>query len=157
MPRTTAFTWDIPEYEQYDRGTLWYIIAGVVVGLLVVYSYWSQNFLFGIIVTLTAIILFLRHYYQPQAITCEIDEEGIVIGDKRYEFNDLDRFRIVEIPNEQYVLYLHKKRGWHSEFPVRMHTVDPNSVRLYLLNFIDEHEGNKNENMWESLARFLKI
>jgi len=157
MPRAQVFTWNVPEYDQHERGTSWYVVAGVVVGLLIVYSYWSQNFLFGIIVTLTAIILFLRHYYQPQEVACAIDEEGIDIGEKRYDYNDLDHFRVVEVPNSHYILYLHKKRGWHSEFPLRIADVDPQGLRLYLLNFLDEHEGQKNENMWESLARFLKI
>lgn len=157
MPRTHEFQWSIPEYEQYERGTLWYVAAGVVVGLLIVYSYWSQNFLFGIIIGLTAVILFLRHYYQPQEVECSIDNEGITVGERRYDFGELDYFRVVEVPNIHTILYLHKKRGWHSEFPLKIDGIDPQELRLYLLNFLDEHEGHRNENMWESLARFLKL
>jgi len=157
MPRTRAFTWTIPEYEQYERGTGWYVIAGIVVGLLIVYSYWSQNFLFGIIVTLTAVILFLRHYYEPQDVECIIDERGITVGERIYNFNDLKYFRVAEVPNSHYILYLHKKRGWHSEFPLKLDSVDPHTVRLYLMNFLDEHGEYTHENMWESLARLLKL
>lgn len=157
MPRIIAFSWEVFEYELHERGTRWYALAGIVVGLLIVYSFWTHNILFGILVVLTAVIIFLRHYYAPQKLLCEIDEIGIHLDGRLYDFNNIEYFRIAQRNDEKYVLYIHRKKGWHPEFPIVIHECDPHDVRLYLLNFIDEHEESRDENGFDRLARFLKL
>ena len=52
-----VFSWSVKEYEQYVRDRRWYLVAGGIAAILLIYAVLSANYLFALIVILFAIVM----------------------------------------------------------------------------------------------------
>ncbi|MBI4599720.1 hypothetical protein HY732_02250 [Candidatus Uhrbacteria bacterium] len=152
-----SFRWTFQEFEKHERGTWWYGIAGLVVALLVVYSVATNNFLFTVITVITVIVLFARQMQEPSRIECTLTDEGIVIGNKKYSFSDLDSFSLLKRDDGMPVLYLHEARGLRSIVPIPLIDCQPESVRMFLRDFLQENGEHEQEPILDWLMRALKL
>ncbi len=155
--RTTEFVWTFNEFERHERGMLWYAIAGVVVALLLVYSYVSENYLFGLLVIITTIIIFTHNIHNPQEVDCEIDTSGVRVGNKKYPFHGIDYFSIIENDEGIDVLYLQERAGFRSLLPIPLADQEVEKLRKFLRLHIQEDLEHRYEPLWDSLSRFLKL
>ena len=89
--------WKVPEYPQYERGKLWYMIAGIVGVLLLIYSVVSGNFLFAVIVILGVLISLISSWRKPSLIDFRMSDDGVKIGEV---FHPWDKFQSYWIVNE---------------------------------------------------------
>lgn len=151
------YSWMFREFEEYQRGTLWYVLAGVVVGLFLLWGWWEKNFLFLFLLGITVIILFLKHLYSPEEVTCTLDEKGIKIGSKNYLFGEIDFFWVVEHIGDHHILYIHEKRGWRNTLPIPIHHDNPTEIREFLRQYLREDTDRNHEPLWDTIARKLKI
>lgn len=152
-----TFTWKFHEFEDYQRGTLWYVIAGLVIGLFLVWGWTQKNYLFLLLVGITTVILFLRHVYSPEEVICEITSGGIKIGSKRYAFDQIDFFWVVEHIGDHHILYIHEKRGLRNTLPIPMVHENPTEIRRFLNQYLKEDVDRNHEPLWDTLARKLKL
>ena len=54
------FEWEIPEYTKHKRSSSWYLIMFIIALALIIYSIFTANFLFALIIILGVFIVFLR-------------------------------------------------------------------------------------------------
>ncbi|MBI4272519.1 hypothetical protein HY621_01555 [Candidatus Uhrbacteria bacterium] len=152
-----SFIWRFDEFEKHQRGTLWYAVSGIVVAAFLIYSYLTENYLFGLLVLITTVIIFTHNIHNPQEVECEIDASGIRIGNKRYPFHGIDCFSIIENDDGQDVLYVQEKSGFRSQLPIPIVNQDTEHMRKFLSVHIEEDIEHKYEPLWDSLSRFLKL
>lgn len=151
------YHWTFSSFEKHERTLWWYVAAGLVVGVLLIYSLLSGNFLFSLLVLVTTLVLFLRHAVEPQTIDCEITTDGIRVGSKIYLFEAIRFFWILEHEPGRDILYIEERKGLRSILPIPLHKHDPSELRLFLRKFVEEERERIYEPLWESIARMLKL
>jgi hypothetical protein len=148
--------WEIPEYEKYERGKRWYVWAGIVFGLMLIYALYTVNFLFVVILVLAAVIIVLRTVSEPIKVEFAIFEDGVGVGSKFYQWKDIDSFYIIYEPPEVKNLYFNPK-GLRSRISIPLLKQNPLKVREVLLKYLLEDLEEEQEPLSEAYSRMLKL
>jgi hypothetical protein len=153
----TYMSWQFPEYNKYVKTKWWYITA-IIIGIgLLIYAIWNANYLFAIIVILSALIIFIHDYRTPRLLNFKIKEGGIYIGKVFYPYNEINNFWIIYDPPEVKFLYFNFKSFFQPNFAVPLLDRNPIKAREILLNFLEEDLSKEDEGTEEHLSRVLKI
>jgi len=121
----------------------------------VVYALATDNFLFAIIIILSAIILFLQSAVEPSHVPFAITELGIVLGNKFYAYNEFRAFYMIYNLNTQ-TLFFDTKSAIRPDLRIPMVDVDPMDVREALQDMLEE-DLEKEEPLADRAARRWKI
>ena len=154
---TAFFHWVIPEYTQHERGRGWYVVAGLVGIGLVAWAIYTTNFLFAVLIALTAIILLVRHSEMPSQLMVSIFEDGVQIGEQFFPFRDLKSFWIIYEPPEVRMLYFDFKSSWRPRLPVRLEEENPIQIRHFLLKYLEGDLSRESEPTSDALSRLLRL
>ena len=149
--------WEFDEYPRHERSKRWYIIAALIGAALVIYSLYTNNFIFGVIVILIALIYFLYDLHEPPKIECVITAPGIQVGHKMFKHRDLHHFWIVYKPGEVQSLYL-RPRVWSvPQLAIPLDEQDPLQIREILLPYVRENLKEDDEPVTDFMARVFKL
>lgn len=154
---TTKFSWSVPEYQQYTRDKKWYAIAGIIALLLLIYSVFSANFLFGIIIIIAAVTIFYMDHNKPEDIEFMITSKGIVIGDKFYEYVELVNFYIIYEPPEIKNLFFEFRNIIKPRINIPLGDHNPVELRKLLKKYLEEDLEKQGEPISETLGKFFKL
>jgi len=150
------FSWEIPEFSEFSRSALWYI-AVVVIGLiLVILSIWTANYLFALIIILSAFIVFLRSYRKPGNILFQITEDGILIGNQFFNYDQLRNFYIVYDPPVVKKLFFYP-RGINPVISIPLFDKNPLLIRQKLMEYLKEDIERKTQSIDDQLETILKL
>ncbi len=151
-------SWNFPEYQQYDRGVLWYLITFILAGGLLLYAYLDRNFLFIIMILLVLFILFTHHRRDPIRLTITLFERGVQIGKDFFLYRDLDSFAVLYEPPYVKRLYLMPKNSiLKREYSIQLMATNPLEVRKILLDYVREDLEKETESTHDTLSRILKF
>ncbi|MFH1233642.1 MAG: hypothetical protein V1649_03265 [Patescibacteria group bacterium] len=151
-------SWKIPEYEKRDRTKSWYIIASVVSLLLLAYSFFSGNFLFAIIIVTVAMIIILHDGQNPGLLSFSLTEEGIIIGRKFYDYDEIKDFAIVYKPKlEVKNIYFEFKTVVRPRLSIPLENMNPLPIRENLLKYLPEDLERTDQPLSESLAKLFRL
>ena len=117
----------------------------------------GQNFLFAIFAILIGFILILHSRREPSEVSCQIFEDGIQIGSRLYEWDDIKKFRIVYSPPAVKLLYIDLKSILISDFAVPLNDQNPLEVRQILKTYLVEDLERPYESLADKMNRWLKI
>ena len=149
--------WEIDEYAHHERSRMWYILAGTIGVGLIIYAVLTSNFLFAIIILMTAVIMLLSMFSKPEKIPVIITTTGVVVGDTYYDYQSIRDFSIVYDPPDVKLLYLDFYALTHPMLSVPLEDVDPNIVRESLLPFCLENFKRNQENLTDVMRRLYKL
>jgi Ca2+/Na+ antiporter len=152
-----AFEWKFPEFEKHDRGKDWYITAGIIAALLLVYAFVSLNFLFVVIILLTAFILYLYHIKEAEEVEFKITDTGLSVENRFYVWSEIKKFYIIYNPPSVKNLYFEFKSFTKPNLIVPMEHQNPLKAREYLLQFLEEDTEKEHEPTAHAIGRHLKI
>ncbi len=153
----TIMTWKVKEYERYTRGQWWYIIAITLGIVCVVYAIVSSNFLFALFVILSAIVLYQQSVSEPMEIPFEITENGVILGTRLYDWNELDSFTLLYAPPEVKTLRITTKSFYTPSLHIPLGDLNPIEVREALLEFLSENTEEVDESISDTIARRWKV
>jgi len=156
--------WRISEYQKHQRDWQWYLVAGLVLAVLAGLSIFTPNFLFPgpnylflIIIILTAVILILINAMADE-VDFAITNEGLVIGDRFYDYDKFKNFCVLFKPREDLkVLYLEFKAPLKPRLQIPLEAADPVSVREMLLSFLHEDLDRTDESNVDFFSKLLKF
>ncbi|MFZ2190491.1 MAG: hypothetical protein WA057_06540 [Candidatus Magasanikiibacteriota bacterium] len=149
--------WTIQEYEQHDRGRLWYIIM-IALGLgFVLIGIFTGNFLFSLIIILAGIIIFLQSNQAPLQVSFKITELGIVIGNRFYKYSEFLDFYIIYQPPRVKTLFLETNSALRPLVRIPLLDKNPVDVRHSLLEFLTENLEKEDEPLSDRIARNWQI
>lgn len=150
--------WRIPEYEQPERGKNWYIITSIVALLLLIYSFLTSNFLFAMIIVVAAIVLISHDGQQPDMVNFTITDEGIIIGRKFYDYDEIKDFSIIYKPRQEVKnLYFEFKNPLKHRLSIPLDKQNPLQIRENLLKYLEEDLERTDQPLSESLAKLFKL
>ncbi|MDD2646850.1 MAG: hypothetical protein PHV78_02675 [Patescibacteria group bacterium] len=149
--------WNFTEYVHYQRTRAWYVLISLIGLALIIYSVLSNNFLFALITVLVIIILVLHSRRQPMDLSCAIFEDGIQVGGKFYEWDNIRSFRIVYRPPQAKLLYIDLKNFMLSDFSIPLNDQNPLELRDALKQYLTEELDRPYENITDRINRWLKI
>ena len=157
MEKQKFLEWQFPEYNQYERSRIWYVLMLALLGVMIVFAILTGNFLFAIILVLVAFISVLQRFQPPLAVDASINDKGLQIGSKYIPFKDLSSFWLVYDPPMTKVLYLGFKKGPYGNLAVPLEDANPLEIRKILKEFLEEDLSKEKEELNEVLERLLKM
>jgi hypothetical protein len=151
-------TWFVHEYEKHERSKKWYVYAIIITTLLLIFSVFTGNFLFAIIIIAFAIITILNDGSHPQRVKIILSIDGVRVGRKFYDYDDLKNFAVVHkermnISN----LYFETKNFFNHRISIPLEDQDPIQIREYLVRFLKEDYERTDLSLSETFARIFKI
>jgi len=84
-------TWEAPEFEYREKGVSWYWISIIIAALIIGFSVWTKNFLFGFFIVIAEVLFIAWGNQVPRMIAFTIDDEHFSIGGtKHYSMKDFE-------------------------------------------------------------------
>lgn len=157
MPEKVVHEWTIPEYEQPARGMWWYLIATIVAIALLIWAVVTLNFLFAVILVMSAVILARQTLKPPKRLRVRILETGISIGDTTYEYTELRNFWILYEPPHIKKLTLTFRSAFRPSISIPLEHQNPVPLRKTLKEYLPEDLEREGEPATDALGRILKI
>ncbi len=150
-------SWNFPEYTTPERTKSWYIFAILFFIALLLYSVFTANFLFGLIIIMLVIIMFILHNKEPLEINFEITKDGIKIDDQKYDFSSIENFWLIYDPPQVKNLYFKFKSTFKPTLIIPLLNQNPLKTREILKEYLLEDLDKESESTTEALARVLKL
>lgn len=150
--------WQIPEYNQPERTKNWYILASIFALLMLIFSFITANFLFAVIIIISAVVIILNDGKKPGMINAIITSEGVMVGNKFYDYDEIKDFALVYKPRVDIKnLYFEFKSPLQHRLTLPLGNVDPLPIRQNLLKYLPEDLERENIPLSESLAKMFKL
>ncbi len=149
--------WDAWDSPPHERGILWYVIVGAIGLGLIVYAIFSANYLFAIIILMTAVIMIVAGLGESKRVNIHLTNLGIVFGEEFYQYQDIKDFSIAYNPPEVKLLYIDFHKIWRPLIAVPLEGTDPNIVREALLPYIFENLEREDEHLTDMMKRLYKL
>lgn len=150
------YEFSFPEYELQQRGMLWYVIAGTVIALLVVYAVVTANYLFALVVVLLSGVLALRDFRAPAQITFQIAEDALYVDGKRIPYSDVSLFWLIYEPPLFKNLHV-TFSTMRPSLRVPLLDVDPVELRTFFRTKVKEDMEKRTESPIDIFAKILKL
>ncbi|MGB0757683.1 MAG: hypothetical protein ACPGO5_04480 [Patescibacteria group bacterium] len=154
---TVRYEWDFPEFIPYERGRGWYITAGVLAALLLIFSWSTANFWFAVFVILVAFVIWFIQQRKPRMFTFKIADEGLVIENLFYAYDEIRSFWIVSEADDDNTAYFEFKAAATPRLGVPFIDIDPNRLQTFLEQYIQVHPEREGRPISESIARLLRL
>ena len=152
------FRWEVDEFEKHVRSKTWYISAISIALILMLFSFMTTNFLFAVIVVISSLVIILHEGRLPDKVTVIITKEGVVIGKRFYDYDDLKNFAIVYKPRlATKNLYFEYKNVVRQRLSIPLKNMDPLPIRENLLKYLPENLERIEQPLSEQLARLFKL
>ena len=149
--------WTFPEYIQRARSKTWYFVVIVLVGLALLYSIWTMNILFAVILVLGTFIIIFQSFQAPRNVPVVEGQDGVILDKTYYPYKILKSFWIIYEPPEAKYLYLNFKTTIRKNMPIPLNDVNPIKLREMLLNYIEEDIEKDDEDFDETFSRMINI
>lgn len=156
-PGNVLMQWKFPEYEQYERGKIWYIMAAIISGLFLLFAILDRNFLFALIIIIVDLIILIQANRKPSQLDFKITEKGVVIGESFHPYRDINKFWIIYNPPQSKTLYLNYKPTLRPDITIPLENKNPLKVRDLLLEYLEEDLTKEEDSNSEQIRRILKL
>lgn len=150
-------SWSFPEFSVPERSKTWYLLAFLIGGALLLYSILTANFLFGLIIILAAVIMFVQQHKEAGQVNFGVAEDGVLVGDKFFDYQSIKHFWLVYEPSRIKNLYIEFNSVLRPRLTIPLEDINPIKVRKILLEHITEDLSKENEPTSEALGRILKM
>lgn len=150
------FTWDILEYPQFQRSLGWYVLAMLLGLSLIIYSLVIRNYLFVLIVILVVFIIMMRTFEAPRRLKVQIAEDGVIIGNQFFPYENLSNFYIVYRPPLVKKLFFSFKNSM-PPLSLDLKEIDPVSLRTQLLELMEEDLEKEHQGLDDILETLFKL
>jgi len=128
----TIYGFPAPEFLQYPRGPVWYLVFGVISLAFVAFGILAHAITLTLAYLLFVGIYFLTHHHESGLIEVRICERGIVVKDEFTAFSEISEFGIIWDPPYVCDLKLQVKRRLRPVLTVHIFGQDPERLRELL-------------------------
>ena len=147
--------WEAPEYEVYEKSTIWYVVFGSIILLIVAYAIYSNSPIMAATFVLAGVVGYINLQKEPQIVEFRINYKGIRAGNELYEYENIKSFWIFYDPPHTRVLSLHTNAALMPFIHIPLGDEDPVEIREMLIEFIPEIK--QEPSIVDALSRFLHI
>lgn len=141
ISKPEKISWQQHEHLHREKTVDWFWIVGIIAFGGIVLSVFFNNFLFALIIFLFTIISFVMVQRPPRLLVFEISRKGVRAGNVLYPYSMLDSFWIEDTEYDDKILFKSRKPLTPLlVIPFDSTQTDPEQIRDFLLDFIDEEE-----------------
>ncbi len=148
--------WTVPSRMVHERGFRWYLVATVLALALLVYSVFTANFLFGVMIILIALIVIINDAKPVKDLVVAVSNKGLVVGNQIYRYTIFESFYILYEPPRLQKLVL-ERGGIRGELTFDIVNQDPVAVRELLLQVIPENLEREDEPLADLFQKWFKL
>ncbi|MDO8667777.1 MAG: hypothetical protein Q7K35_01620 [bacterium] len=150
--------WQVPEYDKHERGQGWYAISSIFALGFLVYSFFTGNFLFAAIIVIGALVIIIHDGREPIKVDFTITDEGLIVGKRFYDYDEIKDFSIVFKPHQQVKnLYFEFKSVIKPRLSIPLNDLNPLPIRENLLRYLPEDLERTDQPVSEALAKMFKL
>ena len=154
----TEISWVVPEFEKHERSKNWYIGAVTISLFLLIFAIFTSNFLFAIIIITAALITIIHDGKDADPVNIILDEDGIIVGRKFYDYDVLKNFSVLFKPKEDLKnIYFEFKNPTKQRLSIPLFDNHPLQIRDFLLKYLSEDLERTNMPLSENISKLLKI
>ena len=153
----SIMSWEAWEFPLVNRTKRWYIVASVIGLMMILYSVFTANFIFGAIILMFAVIILIQDLKKPARLAAHITSKGLVFGDDYYPFEEIRDFSLTYDPPDINTLYVTFHSRIQPMLSIGLEDLNPNNVRRTLLPFVFENLEREGESLTDVLRRVYKI
>jgi hypothetical protein len=114
-----SIVWEAPEFEYREKSVSWYWISIIVAALMVAFSVWERNILFGLFIIIAEILVISWANQQPNIFPVVLNEEGLAIGHRKFHaLREFDSWSADHVDDTWAELSFHFKT--HVKIPLRV-------------------------------------
>ena len=148
MP-SKKINWETVDHIKEEKSSDWFWIVGIIAVAAAVLAIFFNNILFALLILLSAFASFMLANTPQRYITCEINRKGVQVEDILYPYSSLESFYVIDEDgyDRDRILIKSKKMLIPLIIIPLGETVDPEEIRDYLLEYMDEEE------MYEPLSQ----
>jgi len=132
-----SLKWQAPEYHSYERSVDWFWAVGIITLCIVILSFVYNNSLFGILILLSAIILVYFVKREPEMVTYEITQRGVLINDEFHPYQTLESFWL-ELQMGEPKLILKSKKTLQQLIMIPIEKNNPDEIHGLLSDYLTE-------------------
>ena len=148
-------SWTAQEFTKKEKGTVWFLILGILALSFFITGIVMKNYIFSIIIVLSSFLIFIQALRHPQKIKTEIFEDRIVINNiLKIVFKEIKSFWIFEEVDYR-VLCLETKKLSRPKIYLPLGQETPDRIRQILIKFIDEIK--QEESLIDIVARKINF
>jgi hypothetical protein len=155
VSETTLLEWTAPEFIEYSRSTVWYILFGIGLSVVFIYSIFKHDWIMAVLTVLFGVALFLYTRKKAKDVTYRITSLGVYCNEHLYPFDNLQTFWL-NLNDEQRILNLIFREKLLPAIQILFYGIEPETIKKTLTKYIPELE-NHEESMADKLSRILKI
>lgn len=140
--RPTSIAWQAVEHNHYKEKTAdWFWGLGIVTIGIAVLSIYFGNILFAVIIALFAIVSSMLVAQRPKLMDFELSRKGIKAGPIMFPYSNLESFWVDDGEFDDKIIFRSKKSMSPLVIiPFDSTNTDPESIRDFLLDYLDEEE-----------------
>lgn len=154
--RAPVFVWEAREYLQYQRGTKWYMVAGIILALTVIFSIITGNWTLAIaVIVFAGVYEYTQRQHPPKKVEIRITDLGIHVNHMFFSYNHIKTFWM-HYGHGTKTLNLRIHKRIHSDVVIQLEDQNPAAIREYLVGQIPEWEG-KHERFSDVITRLLRL
>ncbi|HAM88416.1 TPA: hypothetical protein DDY55_04950 [Candidatus Falkowbacteria bacterium] len=152
------YKWQVPEFDKHFRPQSWYILASGIAVVLLLLSLKTANFLFAVIIIIATLIIILHDGKEPDLVDFSMYSEGIMIGKRFYDYDELKNFSVIFKPSQNVKnLYFEFNGFIKPRLSIPLMDMNPLQIRETLLKYIKEDLERTDQPVSEGLANLLKL
>lgn len=147
--------WETEEFPYHEKDTQWFLLAGIVVGGIIISLLIMGNVFGAVTFLLFAIIGYLYATKKPEMLSVEINTKGVSVNNKLIPYSHIASFWIFYEPPLKDLIIIQKEK-FTIKTIIPLNDAHPVDVRTLLLhNAITEKE--EEESFAEILSRRFRF
>jgi hypothetical protein len=151
-------SWEVPEFNKHERGRWWYALFGLIAVALIAYAVLSGNFLFAVIILIGGFVMILTDARHPRPVSVTVTTEGVVVGNRFYDYDEMRHFAIVYKPAfDLKRVYFEFKSPMKQRLSLALFDINPLYLREHLSKYLAEDLDRNEEPLSEFVSRLLKL
>jgi len=132
------FEWQAPEFEKKQKTKSWFIFPAIIAIVLGIIALIADNILFLIFIILAFVVFYMYANKEPRILKFKINEKGLELDGRLYEFDSLRSFWLFYNPPEEKEISFRSKKTFLPYIRIPLTNQNPNELREFLLKFLPE-------------------
>jgi len=152
----SILSWDTALYTEYERGKLWYLIAGFLSLSTILLSLFFGSKTFALVILVVSVAYILLSTKEVPHVKATITPAGIKFGKHFHSFEDIGYFWVEKhLPNFQ-SLHLNKKNSRMKDVEIQFYAFTDAELINTLQRFVP-YNAEKQPGLVDHLVHILKL
>lgn len=152
----SILSWDTALYTEYERGKLWYFIAGLIAVSTILLSLFFGSKTFALVILVISVAYILLSTKDVPHVKASITPAGVRFGDHFHNYEDIEYFWIEKhLPNFQ-SLHLIKKTSRFRDIEIQFYAFTDTELINTLQRFVP-YNPEKEPGLVDHLVHVLKL